>query len=306
MAAADKSNVNGFEGKDPSLFQDQPKSKGGYRGTLILLAILAIAAFWYFYSPELKTTGQIKSERLVRVGVVVPGILKEISIKKGDFVKVGAVIARLENPELSEQLKSKQLEIEKLNFEKIALGKRQDHAALDFSRVTLLYENKVVSKSVVESKELALSQSKDDVEGKQKEIDLARSNLDFLKGQLESMEIKASFSGVVLNTQAEMTGNYLKAGDELVQMAEPVTFYLEAGIPERLINRYKVGNKVQIRFEGYPAHIYSGEITRLSSAIHEEVEKVFKIKRMVACHVRLDTVPPEIRYGTQAVVTIKA
>ncbi len=306
MTVADKSNVSGAEGKDPSLFQDQPKSGGGFRWTLILIAILAIAGFWYVHSPELETAGQIKSERFVRVGVVVPGILKGLDVKKGDRVKAGDVIAKLENPDLTQQLKSKQIEIEKLNIEKNALIKNQEHAALEFSRFTLVYENKAASKSVVESKELALSQSKDDVEAKQREIDMARSHLDLLKAQIANMEIKAPFSGVILSAQVEMIGNYLKSGEELVQMAEPTTFYLEAGIPERLINRYKVGNKVQVRFEGYPTHIYSGEITGLSLSIHEEVEKVFKIKRMVACHVRLDAMPPEIRYGTQAVLTIKS
>lgn len=290
--------------KEPALFKAAgTKRKAGWIW-LFLLPIIAGTVYWLYHTQDLQMVGQIKADRLVKIGAVLPGVLREITVKNGDFVKPGMVVLKFDNSDLVQELKVKAISLERLNHEMSALQKSQEYLEKDCSRMSVLYENKVISQSTFELADSSLTQSKEAAAVKQKEIDALGSQINFLKVQLTKLEVVAPFSGAVVDIKSELSGNYLKEGDDVIRLADTSSYYLETGILERQAFRFKVGDKVKVSFDSLPSKVYSGEISRMAPAIHEDVEKVFKIRRLVACSIKLDSMPEELRYGMQAKVTL--
>ena len=290
--------------KEPALFKAADTKKNSVWIWLFILPIIAGTIYWFYHTQDLQIVGQIKADRLVKIGAVLPGVLREISVKNGDFVKQGMVVMSFDNPDISQELNDKTISLEKLNHEMSALVKARDYLEKDFSRMSILYENKVISQSAFELSESSFSQSKEVVAVKQKEIDAINSRINFLKAQITKLKVVAPFSGAVVDIKSDLSGNYLKEGEDVLRLADTSSYYLETGILENHAFRFKVGDKVKVRFDSFPSKVYNGEISKMAPAIHEDVEKVFKIKRLMACSIKLDSMPEEIRYGMQAKVTL--
>ncbi len=290
---------------EPNLFEEKPRKKGKKWLFLILIGI-GICLFIIF-SPERKIEGEavLKSDHLVQIGTVTSGILKELIHKKGDSVKEGEILARFENAEIRGKLAEKQIALEILNYGKTELVRKKEFVQKEKERKNLLFENGVIGRALLEQADLDLSHASESIGAKAKEIEASQNEITFLKEKLQTLEIKAPFSGVILNDLVEKLGNYFKEGETIFDFVDPSTFYLELLVPEKDIEKLKVGDSAKITFRTVPSINYVGEITNMGPKTEQEIEKVFKIKHVVPVRIKLSEIPEHARYGMRAWVQIK-
>ncbi len=291
--------------EEPSLFKEDPPRKSGGKKFLLFVILVASGLMILFRQDGVKGTAVLKSERFAQIGLINPGVLKELLHRKGDTVQAGEALARFENQDIANQTLGKEASLEILDHERSRLEKKKQYFEKEFERKTILYENGVIAKAALDSAESDLFQVKEEFAMRQKEYETVGSEMGFLKERMASLELKAPFAGVILSDPRERIGNFLKEGEFVIELADPGTFYLEMPVPEKDVQKLKEGNRASIRFCAFPWRSYRGRIIRINPKVKEETEKVFKIKHVVPCEISLDEIPNDAKYGMQAFVEIQ-
>ena len=174
--------------------------------------------------------------------------------KLGDKVKKGALIARIEDKSYENSIS---IETKRLNLE-------------------LAEQEQVKTKSLYDKGGATLT------EVKNSEVKIMNSRLDYENAEmnLEKMNIRAPFDGVIVNLPHYSEEAKLNSGTSIVTIMDYSTMLLEINLPESAINEVKVGQKANITHYTLPKDTIIGEITELSPAISAET-RTFKGKLMI-------------------------
>lgn len=174
--------------------------------------------------------------------------------KLGDNVKKGALIARIEDKSYENSIS---IESKRLNLE-------------------LAEQEQVKTKSLYDKGGATLT------EVKNSEVKIMNSRLDYENAEmnLEKMNIRAPFDGVIVNLPHYSEEAKLNSGTSVVTIMDYSTMLLEINLPESAINEVKVGQKANITHYTLPKDTIIGEITELSPAISAET-RTFKGKLMI-------------------------
>lgn len=174
--------------------------------------------------------------------------------KLGDKVKKGALIARIEDKSYENSIS---IESKRLNLE-------------------LAEQEQVKTKSLYDKGGATLT------EVKNSEVKIMNSRLDYENAEmnLEKMNIRAPFDGVIVNLPHYSEEAKLNSGTQIVTIMDYSTMLLEINLPESAINEVKVGQKANITHYTLPKDTIIGEITELSPAISAET-RTFKGKLVI-------------------------
>ena len=174
--------------------------------------------------------------------------------KLGDKVKKGALIVRIEDKSYENGIS---IETKRLNLE-------------------LAEQEQVKTKSLYDKGGATLT------EVKNSEIKIMNSRLDYENAQmnLEKMNIRAPFDGVIVNLPHYSNEAKLANGSSVVTIMDYSSMLLEINLPESAINEVKVGQKAYITHYTLPKDTIIGEITELSPAISAET-RTFKGKLVI-------------------------
>lgn len=162
----------------------------------------------------------------------------------GDRVDAGTVIIRLENKEYENnaQLESKKLQIQ--ITEKEWEGQKS------------LYEKGGATQKDVSNAENSFINAK-----------LALENAHITLGK---MDVKAPFSGVIVNLPYYTPGVEVASGSVMVGIMDYSQMYVETQFPENALTKLAVGQNVHITNYNIKSDTLKGRLTQLSPAINEE------------------------------------
>ncbi len=288
---------------EPSLFEERAEKKR--KGNPFFLIILLFLPLIFFSRAHLiQGEAVLKAHEFIELGPTTEGILKEVIARAGDTVEKGKLVAHFENPGLSEGLAQAKLRLEVLAHELKRLLNRKEFLGKEKGAKTILFEIGAVAKRALETVDFELNQTLEEIAIKEKEIEAAKAQILFLKERLESLDLKAPFRGIVIRDQAQRTGNLIKEGEPMIELCDPASFYLEFSVREQEAERLKIGDEARIRFHAIPWRSYRGRVERIGRKTVEEVEKVFKVKHVVLCEIKLDEIPENARYGMRALIKI--
>ena len=298
--------VEGRTTPEPALFFKEPeKKKSGGRGIWILGLIIFGAFYFLKAAPQITGTGTLKAQKYIKLQAGVPGILKEMIRKKGDHVQGGEILAHFENPEIAKDLAIKKKSLEMSNEELGALQQTEAYLKSKNERAAILFENGVIGKSDFEKVALEYSdfQKKVSLHGKKKEV--LKDELAYIESEAEKLDLKAPFTGVLLSDPSERLSNYFKQDDDVFEIGDPSSFYVEMPVRENQIEEVHVGDRAVIVFDAVAAKKYTGVIVGIGVKTDQEVEKVFKVRHVVVCEIKLNEETAGLRYGMQARVVLR-
>ena len=178
------------------------------------------------------------------------GKLIELTVKEGDVVGKGQVLARLDN-----ELTQLQIENAKLNIEQL----KNDNA-----RFSNLRKDQAISAIEAEKMELAL---------KSAEVQLKQ-----LQKQLRSSSIVAPFSGVVTKKLVDL-GSMVMPGTPIVELTDISTLKLTISVPERDVMKFKKGQSVMANVDIYGKEEFKGNVSMI--AVQADGSHNFKIQTSI-------------------------
>ena len=194
------------------------------------------------------TTGVIGTMEAVH-GVMVssdlPGTVTKINFDSGKAVHEGDILVELDTREERAQLAS--------------LEAQRDLAKVNYGRMEQLVKEGVISRLEY-----------DQATAQQKQTE---ANVGQIRATIERKTIRAPFSGT-LGIRKVNLGQYLSAGNAVVQLQALNPIYVNFGLPQQALGQVRVGRTLRVTSEDLPGKAFTGKVTALDSVIDQTTRNV--------------------------------
>jgi len=170
----------------------------------------------------------------------VSGYLKRIAVDKGDKVAAGAVLARIEIPELVASRAKQQAELKA--------------AQADYSRL---------QESLQKAPDLVVPEMVDQARGR---FEVARANFDQSETLLGYATITAPFSGIITRRAVD-PGALIQASSAILALMDFSKVRLQIAVPEVEASRVALGQPVLVTTENLPGMHFDGKVSRFAYAL---------------------------------------
>lgn len=142
-------------------------------------------------------TGDVEARNQVEVKPMATGIISQLRVKAGDYVKVGDIIATIRIiPDMS-QLNQAKGEVESA---RIQLSEQQR----EFDRCQSLYDKGVVSREEYEQKSTSLSAARERVTAAITQVDVITKGQSSRSGSVNVTDLRSTISGLVLSVPVKV------------------------------------------------------------------------------------------------------
>lgn len=247
--------------------------------------------------------GKLKPVQEINIIPKYPGKVNNIYFDIGQSVKAGDVLFTLEDKDVKLQLKQAQAGLDMANSAltkatgggtelqelqlKAALNSAEinyDDAKLAFERTKQLFESGAVSKAVLEQSEsrfkLAEQQynsaksnyeititktNPENIASAKAQVNQAAAALELVKSQLDNTVVKSPINGVIAARYIEV-GELAGSTSIAMSVIDLSSVLVDINATEDMINKIKLGDKVEVIIKAAGDDKFEGEVTNISPA----------------------------------------
>ena len=208
-------------------------------------AVTTIVATEVTWPETLGAIGTVASVQGVTVSADLSGTVDRIHFDSGRAVGAGDVLVTLDTRSERAQLAAAEAE--------------RDLARLNFDRMQGLLNEQVVSKAEF-----------DRATADQKH---GEARVGEMRAAIDRKTIRAPFSGILGLRQVNL-GQYLSAGDPVVQLQSLDPIYVNFGVPQQAVQRVRAGREVRLTAGDLAGAVFTGRVTALDSTVNEATRNV--------------------------------
>ena len=203
-------------------------------------AVTSVVAKQEAWPDSLSVIGSMEAVHGVVVSADLPGTVSKINFQSGQAVKEGDVIVELDTRQERAQL--------------AALEAQRDLARINFGRTQKLVDEGVISRQEYDTSVASQKQTE--------------ANVGEIRATIERKTVRAPFSGI-LGIRKVNLGQYLAAGNPIVQLQSLNPIYVDFGVPQQSGSQVKVGGNVTVTAQDLAGKEFTGHVTALDSVIDE-------------------------------------
>jgi len=190
-------------------------------------------------------TATIEAEEETEVVAKVGGVVEELFVEEGDYVKAGQVLAKLDDEKIAVQLDQAKANLNKLEN--------------NYNRNKDLHEKKLISTEVFQ-------QARFEYEHQQAVFNLAKLDLDYTT-------IRTPISGIVAQRLVKV-GNMILPNQATFKVTGMDPLIAVLHVPERQLPRLRVGQKTLLHVDALGTDDFPGIIDRISPIVDPETGTV--------------------------------
>ncbi len=215
---------------------------------------------------QILITGALKPKEQVDVTVKAPGRVEKILVHVGDSVKVGDLIAELEQEELKQQVNRAQAS---LSVSRAALTQREaelSNAEANLKRAEMLMNDGLISAQDLEAR-------KTGYQVVQAQVRLSQAQVRQAEAELRELNIRLGHTQIFAPIHARVAHRYVDVG-ALVSPSIPIvrlvnldTMVTAASVPEREVGKLRVGNRATVRVDAFGSQSFQGRVARISPVL---------------------------------------
>ncbi len=215
----------------------------------------------YAQSNEVTIYGTTMPFTKALISTKVPGTVELVPDIEGAEVKSGEVIIMINKKdfELTAEVLRKQVKLSEIS---------SSHAYNESKRMTDLFSRNATS---AQAKDNAVF-SKDTAYAS---LELTKSNLRIAEKALEDTSVKAPFSGIV-SKKFLNAGEYVDKGKPVVEIVNIDTIKAHFKVPEKFINKIKIGDNIKLSLEHCPETAFTGKVYSINP-VGDSVNHSFEI-----------------------------
>jgi len=215
-------------------------------------------------------SGQVQPIDRIEIKSKASGTVEDLPVEQGDFIKKGALIARLDQKDEKAAFEQAQANLDIANAEL----KQAQHT---YDRRDKLFQKGLISEEELGQIDLNLAVAK----GK---LVQARTALERARERLAEAVVRAPIDGVVLQKYVEegqiiASGvSNVNGGTRIADIADMRSVYVEAGVDEIDIGKIREQQIATVVAEAYPQLRFRGRIVRIApEAIVEQNVTLFNV-----------------------------
>jgi len=208
-------------------------------------AVTSIVAHQERWPSTMGVIGTMEAVHGVQVSADLPGTVDKINFESGQFVKAGQVIVELDTRQERAQIAS--------------LEAQRDLAKANFARTEQLFNAGVISRADFDA---AAAQQK------QTEANVAET-----RATIERKTIVAPFSGI-LGIRKVNLGQYLAAGNAIVQLQSLDPIYVDFGVPQQDVPQVRIGNGLHVTSEDLGGQPFTARVNAIDSVIDQTTRNI--------------------------------
>jgi HlyD family secretion protein len=270
-------------------------------------------------------TGTVEAKDRVQLKAKSSGSIAEIFVREGDRVKKGDLVARIDNPAVTFELKRGKVDLSAasaqagagapqvavLRGQEKAIKAELDAAKLERERLEKLGSagtRAELDRARAREAQLEGTLAANQAQQRSLRIDLSANaarqaaQVESLAARVADTEVRAPLDGVVLTKNVEL-GEVVAVNQVLFKVGDVATLLIEVNIDEADVGRLgepeggKAGSPVAVTFYAFPKQVFGGRVVELYPDANRE-RKSFLVK------VRLDAPPPGLKSGMSAEVNV--
>jgi membrane fusion protein (multidrug efflux system) len=208
-------------------------------------AVTSVVAKQEVWPDSLSVIGSMEAVHGVMVSADLPGTVSKINFESGQSVKQGEVIVELDTRQERAQL--------------AALEAQRDLAKINFGRTQKLVDEGVLSRQEYDTSVASQKQTE--------------ANVGEIRATIERKTIRAPFSGI-LGIRKVNLGQYLAAGNPIVQLQSLNPIYVDFGVPQQAGAQVKVGSHVTVTAQDLAGKVFKGTVNAQDAVIDEATRNV--------------------------------
>lgn len=189
---------------------------------------------------ELITFGSLRSDESTVIRPELGGRLAAVHFREGEAVKAGELLVSLDDAIARAELAQAQANL--------------DLAEKSFQRTQLLF-----------TRGASNAQAQDEAQSQQQ---AARASLALAQARLDKTQIRAPYDGV-LGLRQVSVGDYLSAGQDLVNLEVLDPLKVDFRIPQKAVSQVRLGQAIELSLDAYPGERFKGAIIALNPRLDE-------------------------------------
>lgn len=276
------------------------KSKIKLIAVLCVILLIIITLFILHAKRYVETDNAYVNANMIKIAAQVDGRVVRVNVTNNQFVKAGTLLFELDSVPFKTALDKEKA---KLNIDEANLK----NAQINTQRVLTLAQNKVLS---AKDRDEAI-----------KNLQVALASVQLSKASVEQKTLDLTNSKIFAATDGYITNMSLCVGS-MVSVFEPLfvlisnqKYWVDANFKETELKNIKIGQKVNIAVDMYPAYKFRGEVESISGGSGSAFSLLppqnatgnwIKITQRVPIKIRVINPDPKypLRIGTTATVVI--
>ncbi len=205
----------------------------------------------YTLSESLAVSGSLKATNSAFIKARVAGELQDLTLREGDFVQAGQVVARVDPTDAQARLRQAQQQAE-------AAKAQVDIAQRTYDNNRSLVEQGFISRS-------ALDASTSSLAGAQANLRAAQAGIDVIGNQLKDTVLRAPISGLVSQRLAQ-NGERIGVDGRVLELLDISRLELEANLAAADSLKIRLGQTALLQVEGASASL-SAKVVRINPGV---------------------------------------
>lgn len=213
--------------------------------------------------------GTVEARRRARLSPGTSGIVVELCVERGERVRAGQVLLRLEDSAQRAALAEAEGALRVAEAARARAGIAARRAARALERHRSLPADAVVSRDLLDELESADELRRAEVDEAAARIELSRARVAVARAELEKTELRAPFDAVVAEVPVEL-GEWatpsipLLAAPESVDLIDSSSLYVSAPMDEVDARRLAVGQAARVTLDPWPDQRFPGRVVRIA------------------------------------------
>lgn len=212
------------------------------------------------------TTGPLVAEQQADVAADRNGRIVSISVRIGDRVKKGQILAQLDDRELQAACAAHKARMASSEAQLKEWQAEQMTAEADLRRATAMRDDKIISEENWEHAKYRVDETIDEVARFREEAAAAEADLNSANLQLEQSRIAAPFSGVIGRSSVRLAQE-VKPGDVLFWVTAESPLQVLFTVPETSMAAFSTGKPLDLTTSDFPGLHQQGKIVRVSPVV---------------------------------------
>lgn len=208
-------------------------------------------------------SGTAQSSKSSNLSFKVAGTINNLTVKVGDKVRTGQLIARIDAIDYSvqydqavAQLKSAETQIKSAETQLVTTKSA-------YERVEKLYENNSVPLSEYEQAKASYEAAQSQQTAALAQVTASQKQVEAARNQVSYARLTAPFSGIITNVMAE-ENELVGSGTPIATLSAERDPEVIVGMPETFIAQIKKGQHAHIEFSTIPNKKFEGTISEVS------------------------------------------